>query len=180
LSLEEVEDTVTGNDTADRAKAPHQSSSQTTSSVNDFTLIPKILDAKLEMYDKDGSLRSTIIRAGARWDRRRQDTILLPSVLSTLDESEIESEKTKAMALLTAISRSGALPIDASELHVVVAVSHRFENDIMSTVIKENVNPIEKVEASLLLIASTIHNAPSSVLIVAKDSESLLASPQGE
>jgi hypothetical protein len=178
LSLEEVED-VTGDDTADRANSPHQSSSQTTSSANDFTLIPKMLDAKLEIYDKDGSLRSTLIRAGTQWDRRRQDTILLPSVISSLEESEIESEKTKAMALLTAISRSGALPIDASELHVVVAVSHRFENDIMSTVIKENVNPIEKVEASLLLIASTIHNAPSSVLIAAKDSESLLAGPQG-
>jgi hypothetical protein len=82
---------------------------------------------------------------------------------------DAETEKTKAMDLLTAISRSGSLPIDASELHIVIAVTHCFENQIMNTVIRDNINPIQKAENSLLMIASTIHNQPSSNLLAAED-----------
>jgi hypothetical protein len=65
---------------------------------------------------------------------------------------------------LIAISRSGALPIDTSELHIVIAVTHCFEKQIMETIIQDNVNPIEKVEKSFMMIASTIHNEPPDLI----------------
>ena len=72
----------------------------------------------------------------------------------------IQTEKKKASDSLDAISRSGTLAIDCSELHVDVAVSHCFENDVMGTV-----NRMAKVERSFLLLASTVHAQPASVLI---------------
>jgi hypothetical protein len=135
---------------------------QTSSSLvvgEDFTLIPKLLDAKLEKIDTDGSLRSTIIKAGtSNWKRMRQSNLLVPPTLSTLSTDDIEQEKKKAFDLLDAISRSGTLAVDCSELHIVVGVSHCFENDIMGSVVQDNVNPIEKVERSSVILASCIHH----------------------
>ena len=74
-----------------------------------------------------------------------------------MGEEAQEREKAKAFDLIDALTRSGALAFDAASLHVVVAATHRFDASIMDTVIKENVNPIERLERSSLIIASTIH-----------------------
>jgi hypothetical protein len=148
---------------------PTPGSQSKPSASEDFTLIPKILDAKLEKYDTDGALKSTIVKAGRQWTRSRQDNLLVKPATTQMGPDDAESEKAKAMDLLTAISRSGSLPIDASELHIVIAVTHCFENQIMNTVIRDNINPIQKAENSLLMIASTIHNQPSSNLLAAED-----------
>ena len=149
---------------------PKQSLSELTGSKapgtgEDFTMIPNMLDAKLEKYDQDGAIKSTIVKAGTPWSRRRQENFLTDPKMSSLAADDIQTEKKKAFDLLDAISRSGTLAIDCSELHVVVAVSHCFENDVMGTVIRDNVNPIAKVERSSLLLASTVHAQPASVLI---------------
>ena len=131
----------------------------------DFTLIPKLLDAKLEKLDADNALRSTIIKAGTTWTRMRQQNLLIPSKSSSLAPAMIQEETKKAFDLLDAISRSGSLPIACADLHVVVAVSHCFENDVMGTIIQDNINPIEKVERSSLMLAGTIHGAPTKQLV---------------
>ena len=43
--------------------------------------------------------------------------------------------------------------------------SHCFEDSIIATVIEGNCNPIEMVERSSLLLASTIHAEPAKALI---------------
>lgn len=108
----------------------------------DFTMIPKTLDAKLEQYDSDSSLHSTIIKSGRNWLRTRQLNFLTKPQTTGLTADEILTEKKQAFALLDAISRSGTLPIDCSELHVFIAVSHCFDNDVMGCVVQDNVNPI--------------------------------------
>jgi hypothetical protein len=133
---------------------------------DDFTLIPKVLDKKLEKYDTSNALRSTIIKTGPNWTRMRQDNLLTPIKASNLSPSDIETEKKKAFDLLDAISRSGTLPIACAELHVIVGVSHCFDNDLMGTVIQDNINPIEKCERSSLMIASTIYGEPANTLVV--------------
>ena len=72
--------------------------------------------------------------------------------------------KDKAFDLLDALSRSGSLPISNSELHVMMAVTHGFENDVTETIIQDNINPIEKLEKSTLLIGSIVHEIPASEL----------------
>ena len=157
---------IPGHDT-NNMKQLHASTTMATTSGEqvDFTLIPKVLDTKLEQYDTDHSLHSIIIKAGSNWTRTRQMNFLTNAATTHLTFDEIRNEKTKAFALLDALSRSGTLPIANSELHVFVAVSHCFENDVMGTVIQENINPIVKVERSSLLLASTIYGKPISTLI---------------
>jgi hypothetical protein len=51
----------------------------------------------------------------------------------------------------------GTLLIDHSSLHIVCAATHCFGESLMNTVIRENVNPVEKVERSNLIVASVVH-----------------------
>ena len=136
------------------------------SNLDDFTVIPRILDAQFEQHDKGGSLKSTIIKAGQEWDRLRQENLLVALQETHLHSTEVNSETNKAKDLLTAISRSGSLPIESSELHVVVAVSHCFEKEIMETIIEDNINPIDKFERSMLMIGSIIHGVPETDLAI--------------
>lgn len=136
---------------------PSSIAATTTALAVDFTMIPKLLEVNFEKYDNDSALRATIIKAARSWTRLRQENLLTKVKEAVLSLNDIKSEKNKALDLLDALSRSGSLPISCAELHVVVAVTHCFEEDVMDTVIQRNVNPIEKVEKSSLLVASTIH-----------------------
>jgi len=136
-----------------------------TVSAEDFTMIPKILDACIDKFDTDNALRSTIIKTGPTWTLARQTNLLTPIASSTISGKAIEDEKKKAFDLMDAISRSGVLPIACSELHVVVGVSHCFDNDVVGSIVQDNVNPIEKVERSGIVIASTVHSQPAKAIV---------------
>mmetsp|Transcript_10550 Transcript_10550/g.21184 ORF Transcript_10550/g.21184 Transcript_10550/m.21184 type:complete len:203 (-) Transcript_10550:57-665(-) len=128
----------------------------------DFTLIPDILDERIEKEDKDGALKSTIITPKSYFWRSRRANLLEDPEKSMINPSGVRDEKSKAMDLLTALSRSGSLPINASELHVVIGMAHCFTKQIMETIIQDSINPIEKMEKVLLMIASIIHDKPNS------------------
>ncbi|EJK49598.1 hypothetical protein THAOC_31512 [Thalassiosira oceanica] len=131
----------------------------------DFTLIPKKLDQSVEKRGDAASLHSTTIKTSSNWTRNRQANLLSKPERHGLDADEIRKEKSKAFDLLDALSRSGSLAIAHSELHVVVAMTHCFEKDLMGTVICDNVNPIEKLEGSTLLLASAVHGLPLRELV---------------
>jgi hypothetical protein len=63
------------------------------------------------------------------------------------------------------LSRSGSLSISFSELHVIVSVTHCFEKDVIETIIQDNINPIEKLENSTLVVGSAIYGVPVAALI---------------
>merc|ERR1712118_64466 len=75
------------------------------------------------------------------------------------------TEKRKAFELLDALTRSGAIPLLSTQLHVVVAATHAFDHDVAETVIRDNVNPILKAERSSLLVASTLFGAAQRTLV---------------
>jgi hypothetical protein len=131
----------------------------------DYTRIPGILDKKFEELDEDSALRATIINPGDPWMRTAQKGLLGGSVTSTLSPSEQKAEKNKAFDLLDALSKSGALAIEDASLHVVIAATHGFDRTLLDTVIQDNVNPIEKVERSLMIVGTTIHGRPASELL---------------
>jgi hypothetical protein len=133
--------------------------------VLDFTTIPKQLDSMFEMHDKDSAIRATILEAGRPWKRQRQENLLSKAKTSSLRQDDCKSEMNKAFDLLDALSRSGTLPIAFAELHVIIAVTHCFENDVMGTVVQDNINPIEKVDKSILMVASTIQGQSAQHLI---------------
>ena len=78
---------------------------------------------------------------------------------------EQDEEKTRCYDLLDALSCSGSLEIDCASLHVVVAATHCFDESIVNTVVRNNINPIEKVERSMLIVGSTIQGKPPGRLI---------------
>merc|ERR1712087_724310 len=118
----------------------------------DFTLIPKVLDSAVEKSEQASALRSTTIKTNKDWVRNRQDNLLSSPKRQKLGAEYIKAEKNKAFDLLDALSRSGSLPIAYSELHVMVVVTHCFEKDVMSTVVCDNINPIEKLENRLFFL----------------------------
>jgi len=131
-----------------------------------YASIPKILDRAIELHDRNAALRSTTIEtANSDWTRIRQKNLLSKAVTGCLTKCDIASEKSRAFDLLDALSRSGSLEIPFSELHVVICATHRFEKNVMETVIQDNINPIEKLEMSTLLMASIILDIPARDLI---------------
>lgn len=133
----------------------------------DFTKLPAALDAKYEQHDIDSALRPTKLKLGEAWQRSAQKALLSKPSKSTLNAELQTQEKNKAFDLLDALSRSGALPLTSTALHVVVAATHCFDTSLMDTVIVKNVNPIEKLERSALIMASTIHDVEPRNLIQA-------------
>jgi len=131
----------------------------------DWTALPVALDAKLLQLDEESALRPTIITAGSTWTKRSQKSLLAPPATSTLSAEEQDRSRTEAFDLLDALSRSGSLDIDCAELHVVMACTHNFTKSLIDTVVQDNVNPIEKVERSALLLATTVHDKQPSELI---------------
>lgn len=131
----------------------------------DFTSLPAELDAKLAAVDSDGALRPTKITVQPRWMKRFQPALLAAQSVKWLEAEEQKREKQAAFDLLDALSRSGALPIESCALHVLLATTHCFDDSLVDTVVARNVNPIEKLERSALIVAETILGQTAAALI---------------
>jgi len=144
----------------------------------DYTRVPKDMDEQFEKLDVDAVLRPTIIKASTVWSKTSQAALLAEATTVSVHADEQEHAKDSAFHLLDALTKSGALAIDDASLHIVVAATHRFDKDIIETVVQDNVNPIEKAERSLLIMASTVHERPASSLISPSQQERVqIASP---
>lgn len=131
----------------------------------DYTKIPARLDAKYELLDEDNCLRPTIIKASNQWTMRSQASLLSTPVERTIVAAAQKEEKNRAFDLLDALTKSGSVVIDRADLHVVIAATHCFDKALLETVVQDNMNPIEKVERSTLIIATTIHDRAAADLI---------------
>eukprot|EP00932_Pfiesteria_piscicida_P017295 SRR837773.4180.p1 GENE.SRR837773.4180~~SRR837773.4180.p1 ORF type:complete len:572 (+),score=225.50 SRR837773.4180:249-1718(+) len=141
------------------------SGAEETADIVDYTQVPKEMDARFERFDTDSALRPTIITPGEVWRKREQRALLAkPSELS-MAEDEQKRAKDEAFDLLDALTKSGGLPVEHASLHVVVAATHCFDRTVTETVIQDNANPIEKVERSALIMASTVHRLPAAALL---------------
>jgi hypothetical protein len=149
------------------------------SDVSDYTRIPVELDRQFERLDTDGALRATILNPSDPWTRTATRGLLGKATTATISIADQRTEKNRAFDLLDALSKSGALSIDDASLHVVVAATHCFDKTLLDTVIQDNVNPIEKVERSLVIVGTTIHGEPASALLADDQRERFFAtSPQ--
>jgi hypothetical protein len=137
----------------------------------DYTRIPAELDRQFERLDTDGALRATILNPSDPWTRTAQKGLLSAPTTSAMFSGEQRTEKNRAFDLLDALSKSGALAIDDASLHVVIAATHCFDRTLLDTVIQDNVNPIEKVERSLMIVGATIHGQSASALLADEQRE---------
>ena len=131
------------------------------------------------MLDTDSVLRPTIINPGSEWIKKSRTSLLSEPERKQLRQDDMELEKNAAFDLIDAVSKSGALVMHSASLHVVIAATHCFDKSLMDTVVQGNVNPIERVERSALIMASTIHERSASDLISENQkSRVLMYSPQ--
>jgi len=136
------------------------------SPTRDLTQVPSELDKQYELHDADSSLRATIIAPEGAWTKKSVESILSKSAtISTLNTDEQKTAKSAAFDLLDALSRSGGLPLEHAALHVVMGATHTFDESLIDTVVTNNMNPIEKSERSMLIMASTLHNRPAYQLV---------------
>jgi len=133
--------------------------------VVDYTQVPKEMDKQFERLDTDSALRPTIINPADTWTKKAQKALLAKPTVDTLHSDGQKREKDAAFDLLDALTKSGALPVDHASLHVMVAATHCFDKTVTETVVQDNTNPIDKVERSTLIMASTIHQKPAAALI---------------
>merc|ERR1712066_424906 len=131
----------------------------------DYTKVPQEMDKEFERLDTDGALRPTIISPGRSWTLKRQKALLAKPSESSLGKDEQKKEKDAALDLLDALTKSGALPIEHASLHIVVAATHCFDKTVTETVIQDNANPIDKVERSTLIMATSVHKQPLAALV---------------
>jgi len=131
----------------------------------DYTAIVDEMDTRIERLDQEGVLRPTIINIGKRWQKKSRQGLLGGVHSHELLGSEQQSEKNRAFGLLDALTRGGGLPLTEVALHVIVAATHQFDKSIMQTVVQDNINPIEQVERSTLVLASTVHMVPVKQLL---------------
>mmetsp|Transcript_56950 Transcript_56950/g.135772 ORF Transcript_56950/g.135772 Transcript_56950/m.135772 type:complete len:964 (-) Transcript_56950:119-3010(-) len=145
----------------------------------DYTQVPQQMDAQFEQLDPDSALRPTIITPGKAWRKRSQAALLAEPKTQPLDPDTQKREKEAAFDLLDAITKSGALPLSHASMHIVVAATHCFDKTVTETVIQDNINPIEKVERSSLIMASTVHQQPAAALINGSQTQRVMgSSPQ--
>ena len=131
----------------------------------DVTALPRRLDAAFDKLDGDACLRPTTIKSTTPWRITSQKGLLSAAKQTTYNADRLATEKRKAFELLDALTRSGAIPLLSTQLHVVVAATHAFDHDVAETVIRDNVNPILKAERSSLLVASTLFGAAPRTLV---------------
>jgi hypothetical protein len=139
----------------------------------DLSTIPLQLDAKFDEFDEDSALHPTTIKAGDNWTRKFYKNLLCKASVETIEKQRQEHEKNKAFELLDALSRSGSLPLLSTEIHAIVGATHCFDLNIMDTVIQENINPVDRFERSLLIVASTIYGIADVGALLKGDEQSL-------
>ena len=84
----------------------------------------------------------------------------------TLSSEDLGRERNAVFDLLDALTCSGALSIDNASLHIVLAATHNFSNTVMNTIVHRNMNPIESMErSSLIMVRTLFRSTPSTALV---------------
>ena len=131
----------------------------------DISGLPGKLEAQFSAHESARCLRPTIVTVESHWTKKFQKSIIAAEESERLGAEEQRREQQRAFDLLDALTKAGEIDLVAAEMHVVVAATHCFDKTLMDTVVQNNVNPVEKVEASLLLAASVLHNCPPAALL---------------
>jgi len=120
-------------------------------------------------------VRPTTIGVSETWTLTAQAHLLALPTTRTLDATALTSERDRAFDLLDAVTRSGALPLEYCALHLMLASTQVFENAIMRTLVHDNINPIERCEATQLVIASLLHDVTAPLELARVEQRDRLA-----
>lgn len=131
--------------------------------VRDYTGVPPVIEELLAECDLE-SLRPTTIQPGETWTRK-QKNLLSRVITSKLKQEQQTIERNKAFDLIDALSRSGNQVFSQAELHIILGFTHCFDRSLLQSIYQQNINPIEDVERSTLLVASVVHQREAVELV---------------
>jgi hypothetical protein len=166
--------------------APHSLDGPGKTPSSDISGLPQLLDKMLSRSNPDRyyhrrghandmapdfhtnstSIEANILHVGETWTRQRQHSLVMGGGTGGVAHqlvlaAEQKTEYANVMDLLDMLTKSGAQALDDPtqvSLHVVVSSTCRFEDSLIHSVIRGNVNPIQELDSALGMIASTIHN----------------------
>jgi hypothetical protein len=141
-----------------------ESSSSTIGSF-DITSLPTSLQNNFENFGDGNVLRPTIVSTGNDWSFHSRKSMFSDIIENNINLNEQSKLRQKTFDLLDALTKLGAMRISNSDLHVFIASTHVFDKSLVNTVIQDNINPILKIEQSLLIMANVVHNKPISELV---------------
>eukprot|EP00667_Euglena_gracilis_P001730 EG_transcript_1730 len=131
----------------------------------EYTQLPVAMEARLADLDVDHAVRPTTVTPGSPWQFTGQHWARAAATARPIPAEEQPALTAKAMDLLDALSRCGALPLGDAQLHVFLAVTHCFDKTLLEVVVQDSVNPIAAVERTGLIVASVVHaTAPATLL----------------
>jgi hypothetical protein len=142
-----------------------EASRETNFSMSGYTSLPKRLDEAFENLKTFSSIKQTIIKVEGNYTRTRMKGLIGTAEKQGLMKEEQKGEMNRAFDLLDALSRSGEIPLEYSELHIVLGVTQCFDETLMNTIIKKNINPISEIEQTTLIMASIIHGKDKAEFI---------------
>jgi hypothetical protein len=131
----------------------------------DFTKVPSLLDERFGTLTNDGAVCATKISVANEWRRKFQRSLLAKQQEETLDADGLATHKNKCFDLLDSLTKSGGLAIELAELHCVILSTHCFVKSALHTITRDNINPIEKVEATQLIVAAALHGCSARALV---------------
>ena len=125
-----------------------------------LALLPLRMSKRFDLFP-DLSLQTSTMYCGTEITRKGCDgKILSKEQTKKLSSSDITPLHQQAMSLLDGLTKGGAVPLQAVDLHVISSTAHYFDKTLLNIVIQDNTNPVEKVELSTLLVASSIRGKP--------------------
>ncbi|KAJ3314903.1 hypothetical protein HDV04_005324 [Boothiomyces sp. JEL0838] len=122
----------------------------------DYKSIPTKLDKAYEKLSPESSIRPTIIKVNNLIKRTRKEGFYSPQTTESLFADGMKTERSQALDLMDALTRSGELPLVDCEMHVVIAMTQCFDKSLMETIVQDNCNPIEVIERSVLVMAKEV------------------------
>ncbi len=97
-----------------------------------------------------------------------------PLAKTSLDPTAQQQAKRKAFDLLDALTKSGALSVTDGTLHVLVTATHIFDRSLLETLVQRDVNPLQKLKQSLLIMLQTLHGGrPLDTLVAPQEKHDL-------
>ena len=99
------------------------------------------------------------------WTLESQKSAFSPVTKTSLGATEQQHARRQAFDLLDALTKSGAISLTDASLHVLVAATHVFDRSVLETLVQRDVNPLEKLQRSVLVMLQTLHARPLTELV---------------
>lgn len=140
-------------------------------SAETVTTLAKALDARFLVGDVANALRPTILSIGDAWTRTRALSFLEKPTTAPMAKTTQDSEKKAALQLLDILTEAGGVSVMSASLHFVLGATHNFADSVMSSVVDGNMNVLQDVTRSILMVSEVLTGLAGTQLVDGKHAD---------